>query len=124
MPRLRSWRWSTALNWLGTLVLIAGICGFVLIHQHEGTQESGITDQDGYEDSSIPPEDSKNALRSVEGLWGKLGTLGMRLSTPPSKAVVVLLLSMGIACGCFYAAHALKAESVETPGDNQPPNGS
>ena len=48
----------------------------------------------------------------------------MRLPTPPSGSVFVLLLSVGIAFGCFYAAPALEPKSVETPGNNQPPNGS
>ena len=87
-------------------------------------EEPGITDQDGYEDSTIPPEDSKKALRAVEGLWGKMGILGMRLSTPQSKAIIVLLLSMGIAGGCFYTAYAIEPKSGESPNDNQPPNGS
>jgi len=101
------------LNWLGTLVLIAGICGSVLIHQQGDSQEPGLAVTD--RDSTIPPEDSKKALRSVEELWGKMGTLRMRLSRtslmPQSKAVVVLLLSMGIAFGCFYAAQAIEPKA-------------
>ena len=101
----------SALNWLGVVILLAGLGSATVIWRTSGP-DSANPDQERIDPSTpLAPSDSRKQTRQIEIYYGKTGVLAERWreeierfksGRPLAKLVVVV--SLIAAFGCFLLA--------------------
>jgi hypothetical protein len=115
---------GTALNIIGAVVLLVGLCSAFLVYSSAGTDSSGALGYEvGYDGSVYPimPGDSKTYLRSLELYNGKAGVIMdqfrrwfVGLWHGKTLAFTIAFITLFIASVLFYLANS--SPSPPEPG--------
>jgi hypothetical protein len=100
------------------LVLLLGMGGAGIIYRAENnrwqsTNQEPPKVQNGWQDSTLSPDDAKGSSRDLEPLYGKVGALVIRFwnrceeffSHPATGGIVIGLISVVLAFICFLMAN-------------------
>jgi hypothetical protein len=111
-------RRRTALNLLGILVLLLGIGSASIVYRTENnrwqsTNQENPKVQNGWQDSTLSPDDAKGSSRDLELLYGKVGALVISFWNrceeffrhPATGEIVIGLISVVLAFLCFLMAN-------------------
>jgi hypothetical protein len=111
-------RRRTTLNLLGILVLLLGIGGASIVYRTENNRGQSTNQetpkvQNGWQDSTLSPDDTKGSSRDLELLYGKVGALVIGFWTrceeffshPATGGTVIGLISVVLAFICFLRAN-------------------
>ena len=110
---MRSLRCIAALNIMGVIVLLVGIGSARLVIQRGQPPATNSTAIGGWQDSSLALMDSKTATRNIELYGGKVEVLMVQaldwLQRPAVLAILIALVAVLLALGCFLTARHLSA---------------
>jgi hypothetical protein len=93
----------------GAVILFVGICLGAFVYWSAPPSAS----QSVYDDSMLAPEDSRRYAHDTEVNFGKTGVIGdkamrtvSRLGEPKPLAITIIVISVLVSGGCFYASRA------------------
>ncbi len=104
---------------LAGLVLVAGYAGAVILAmapQLRHVPKANVSAEGGWQDTTLPPADTKIFSRDVEMNYGKIGVLVARgqvwwedLDPAERWAILLAVLSSLVAAGCYLAGRYVEA---------------
>lgn len=117
-----SFKRGAAINRIGTVVLVVGLGAAVLIDWNgqvrsarQSSSQGNTNAAAGWQDTTLPAEDTKRFAHDVEMNYGKVGVLAAKgqiwwenLQPSDRWAIVIALLSILAAAGRFFGGWYLK----------------
>jgi hypothetical protein len=108
---MSAFRHATTLNIVGVIVLFVGLGGAGLVYWLGQNRAAPSTTNGDWQDGTLSLTDSKISTRDIELYGGKLEVVMVKfldwLQHPSSLAIVIAVISVLIAVGCFLLARSV-----------------